>query len=171
MANILQQGRYACHRDSRGCKGFYACVQNVTGTRPFRMTVQEVTRQHGCRAIDDCHDAWDEPFRSMVVLSDRELPLKHQACHAKKGSHILASVPTRRRRITCRCPPPHKITISLLKGNATAQARLRTSILTARAGMGATRHIRRTCRRSTHSNWTPAYLSPEKTTRRVRTSC
>ena len=86
VANILQQGRYACHRDSRGCKGFYACVQNVTGTRPFRLTVQEITRQHGCRAIDDCHDAWDEPFRSMVVLSDRELPLKHQACHAKKGS-------------------------------------------------------------------------------------
>ena len=85
VERIIEQSEYACRQDIRGCRGFYACVQNVTGTRPFRVSVQEVTQRYGCHALHDCRDASDRQLRGLVVLNDNEMPMTHEACHARKG--------------------------------------------------------------------------------------
>jgi hypothetical protein len=85
VAGVLEQAKYACHHDARGCRGFYACVQNVTGSRPFRLTVKEVTQRYGCHGMHDCTNATHAQLRAMVLVKDDELPLKHQVCHAKRG--------------------------------------------------------------------------------------
>ena len=85
VAGVLQQARFSCGRDARGCNGHYLCVQNVTGAQVYRLTVSDVTRAAGCKDASDCANATDGSLRNLVVLSDSQLPIKHAPCHVKAG--------------------------------------------------------------------------------------
>ena len=90
VSQVLTQARFACMRDTRGCKGFWNCVQNVTGAPAFATSLKEVAERYGCRGVtlrpESCVNAKHGHLRRLVAHHGTELPIEHVPCHNKKGS-------------------------------------------------------------------------------------